>query len=94
MRAADQKRNSTPERIAHLTANSARWRREHPEAVSAHNKIARAIKSGKLVRGPCEQCPPGTVGRVHGHHDDYSKPLDVRWLCPRHHAALLRKERP
>ena len=25
-------------------------------------------------------------GDVHGHHDDYARPEDLRWLCRRHHA--------
>ena len=49
---------------------------------SAHKAVHRAILRGALIRQPCEVC-----GRkdTHGHHDDYSKPLDVRWLCPPHH---------
>jgi hypothetical protein len=31
---------------------------------------------------PCEVCGDP---QTHAHHDDYSKPLDVRWFCPRHH---------
>lgn len=42
----------------------------------------RAIQRGELVRGPCEQCG---ASKVEGHHDDYSKPLQVRWLCRRCH---------
>ena len=45
----------------------------------------RAVKSGKLVRQPCEVCG---VEPAEAHHDDYSKPLDVRWLCKSHHAAI------
>lgn len=41
-----------------------------------------AIKRGKLVRRPCEEC--GNP-KSHGHHEDYSKPFEVRWLCARHH---------
>lgn len=48
-----------------------------------HAAVAAALKSGRLVRGSCEICRTG-VG-VDAHHDDYSKPLDVRWLCRRHH---------
>lgn len=45
-------------------------------------KVSRAISSGRLTREPCEVCG---ATKVHAHHDDYNKPLDVRWLCPRHH---------
>jgi hypothetical protein len=43
---------------------------------------SRAIRRGELVRQPCEVC--GNP-RSHAHHDDYSKPLEVRWLCAGHH---------
>ena len=41
-----------------------------------------AISNKKLTPQPCEVC--GKV-KVQGHHEDYSKPLDVVWLCLRHH---------
>ena len=47
----------------------------------AHAAVARAIKSGKLWRPlRCNQCL--REGKVHGHHTDYSNPLEVIWLCP------------
>jgi hypothetical protein len=49
----------------------------------AGQAFRRALKKGELVRGPCEVC--GTTKHIDGHHDDYSKPLEVRWLCRRHH---------
>ncbi len=42
-----------------------------------------AIKKGFLIRKPCEIC--NTEVDVQAHHDDYSRPLDVRWLCRKHH---------
>ena len=48
----------------------------------ASNLARLAVKRGKLKVGVCEVC--GSTD-VHGHHDDYSKPLEVRWLCPKHH---------
>ena len=62
--------------------SKAAWRKRNPEKASAHRKVSRAIKAGKLVRQPCEVCQSL---ETHAHHDDYSKPLDVRWLCPDHH---------
>ena len=50
-----------------------------------------AIKAGRLVRGACEVCgDPNT----HAHHDDYNKPLDVRWLCPPHHQEWHNEKTP
>ena len=49
---------------------------------AASTQVAKALKSGALVRQSCEVCG---AKKVDAHHDDYSKPLDVRWLCRRHH---------
>lgn len=49
-----------------------------------------AIRSGRLVRQPCEVCGDD---QVDAHHDDYDKPLDVRWLCRKHHRAAHRPMR-
>lgn len=73
-----------------------RWRAAHWQEwlayrrsyhrVNGHHKtrtIANAaLKRGKLIRLPCEVCGNPTS---HFHHDDYSKPLNVRHLCTTHH---------
>lgn len=41
------------------------------------------IKAGLLIKGPCEVCK--TNIHIEAHHDDYTKPMDVRWLCRKHH---------
>lgn len=56
------------------------------EKVAAKIEVMKAVRSGRLVRKPCEQCcemPVGIDGRslVHAHHADYGQPLQVRWLC-------------
>lgn len=68
---------------------AAKWAKENPEKYSAHMKVRDAVKSGKLKREPCEVC--GSM-KVEGHHEDYSKPLGVRWLCSIHHGEVHRKE--
>ena len=44
--------------------------------------VAQAIRKGTLVRQPCSRC--GAI-KTHAHHEDYSKPLEVIWLCSRCH---------
>lgn len=56
----------------------------------SRSKTARAIKTGKIVKKPCEICGKEPAD---AHHDDYSKPLDVRWLCKPHHYELHKLER-
>lgn len=48
------------------------------------------IRRGKLVRGLCEICGSGSV---ECHHDDYDKPLEVRWFCRVHHLEFHRLAR-
>jgi hypothetical protein len=47
-----------------------------------YGEYLNAIKYGKLTPMPCEVCGKQ---KTQGHHEDYSKPLDVVWLCVRHH---------
>ena len=42
-----------------------------------------SIRAGILIKGICEVC--GTNENIEAHHDDYAKPLDIRWLCRKHH---------
>lgn len=51
-------------------------------AARAHAAVSTAIYNGTLIRQPCEVCGKD---QTDAHHDDYAKPLDVRWLCRSHH---------
>lgn len=64
------------------TGRKRRYRLSNPEKHKAHLLMRNAIRQGRLIRGACEVCG---CAQVEGHHDDYSKPLDVRWLCKPHH---------
>lgn len=58
------------------------------ERLQARASVRRAIVTGRLKTEPCEVC--GASDIVTAHHHDYSRHLDVVWLCYRHHVALHR----
>lgn len=62
----------------------------YPEKRAANVQFGNALRDGKIARQPCESCGEE---RAQGHHDDYSKPLEVRWLCVKCHASHHRAER-
>ena len=60
------------------------WRKRNPEKRKVWWIYSNALRSGKIVPSDvCSRC--GKIGAVDGHHNDYSKPLDVIWLCRRCH---------
>lgn len=78
------------------------WRKNNPEKVkdlnerrrvkrNAKAKVRQAIKTGKLIRQPCEKC--GDVNSEAHHHKGYSKrnALKVQWLCRMHHMLEHRR---
>lgn len=67
-----------------------RWQNQNPLARWSHMAVQSAINRGILVRQPCEVCGDE---KTDAHHDDYRKPIDVRWLCRRHHIELHAKQR-
>ncbi len=60
----------------------------------AHIVVQGAIITGALVRpSKCSECGVGTDKAI-GHHDNYNKPLDVRWLCDKCHLEWHRNNKP
>lgn len=64
------------------SASNRRYVARHPEKHAAHLAVKTAIRNGVLIRMNCEIC---NAEKSEAHHDDYSKQLEVRWLCRKHH---------
>lgn len=75
-------RERNPERHYKLQAEI---RKRFPEKYHARKLLMYAVKIGNIKRGRCEICKKPNA---QGHHEDYNKPLDVRWFCHLHHAEF------
>tara|TARA_R110000787_G_scaffold56390_2_gene129641 strand:- start:768 stop:1175 length:408 start_codon:yes stop_codon:yes gene_type:complete len=60
-------------------------RKKNPGKYKAQSAVNNAVRDKRLFKKPCEVCGEE---KVHGHHEDYSKPLEVIWLCPIHHKEI------
>lgn len=58
----------------------------------ARNAVKTAVKNGSLKKpSECQGCGRKSY-RIEGHHPDYSRPLDVQWLCAPCHKTLHAKD--
>lgn len=89
VRAYDRERAKSPHRMKRNTEATQKMRKDFPHVYKAHTKVGNALRDGKITKPEkCETC--NRVGQLHGHHDDYVKPLDVRWLCAACHRQFHR----
>jgi hypothetical protein len=103
-RAYDRKRANLPHRLdlkkkvtqtwlkdGRHTAVTSKYRQNHPEKYKAHLMVKSAINKGTIKRGTmCGHCGMKTE-KIQAHHPDYSKPLEVEWLCVRCHGLVHHK---
>lgn len=67
-----------------------KWQTANREKCNAHAKVHTAIKNGTLKKSmKCQECKIKCL--TEGHHEDYSKPLEVIWLCRKCHALKIEK---
>jgi hypothetical protein len=92
----DRARGLLPHRKADKAARAHKYagkyepfKKRHPKKRAAHIVVGNAVREGILVPQACERCSYG-IG-VQAHHEDYSKPLDVIWLCTRCHGERHRE---
>jgi len=69
---------------------SKKYDENNPEKRKAHALVRTALRNGTLKKKNCEVC---NSKDSESHHDDYSKPLEVRWLCRKHHIEHHNKQR-
>jgi hypothetical protein len=97
----EKSRRDDPERLKARREHSRYLRKNEPdryklyqdkychEKRAATNMVNNAIRDGRLQKQPCAICGDK---KVEAHHYDYSKPLDVIWLCKKHHSMIHRKD--
>ena len=81
--AYDRVRSKDAQRIAKMLAAVP------PEVKKARVAVHNATARGRLKKMPCVLCGDP---KSEAHHDDYTKPLDVMWVCRKHHAVIHRAE--
>ena len=58
----------------------AQWHENRRLKLNCRNRTMYALKTGKLTKpDACSKC--GSLEKIEAHHDDYTKSLEVRWLC-------------
>jgi ribosomal protein S27AE len=78
-------RRRNKEKVSSWSKN---WKKNNHDATIAHQALHRAIDYGLIQRpDACSKCGASDV-LIDGHHEDYSKPLDVEWLCTSCHRLL------
>lgn len=70
-----------------------KYRYLYPLRRAAHQIIANAIARKKIIKPDnCSIC--NSTKKIESHHDDYTKPLLIRWLCETCHKEWHRNNAP
>lgn len=85
-KAQKKKRESRPEVKEHIKKYKQQYEYAAKQRKAAHD-VGNAVRDGRLEKYPCWVCG---CEDVEGHHPDYDSPLDVIWLCTKHHAEIHR----
>lgn len=69
------------------------YRDRNPMIRASHVIVGNAVRDGRLKKPSiCSCC--GSSKNIEGHHDDYTRPLDVRWLCSKCHKDWHKNHEP
>jgi len=90
IREYDRLRSKLPHKKEMIAEVVKKYREKFPERYRANYMVTNAVRDGRLKKEPCVIC--GTEENLHAHHRDYSRPLDVVWLCCVCHKAAHKEE--
>lgn len=73
--------------------SSDKHEKNHPEKVKARSELNNSIRKSLIIKpDQCSKCKKHfPIGKIEGHHIDYTRPLDVIWLCRPCHKMIERK---
>jgi hypothetical protein len=77
----ERRRSRDPRRKTKTKQYKLKSKTLHPEKYKARYTLTNAVRDKRVTRQPCRICG----NKAQAHHHDYSKPLDVDWLCFKHH---------
>jgi len=78
----ERKRSRDPARKIKALGYQRKSNSLNPDKYRARTAVNNALRDKRLQRQPCKVC---NDTRSQAHHCDYSKPLEVDWLCFKHH---------
>lgn len=85
-----ERAKNNPEKLVKFNSE---WRARNPEKYHCHRILNNAVRDGEVIKScSCQFCGTTKV-KIHGHHPDYTKPLEVMWLCASCHSRQHRIER-
>lgn len=86
-----RKYRKTEKGKASMAAAREKWLQDNSDKKAAHTILNNAVRDGRVQKPKvCSSC--GVSGRIEGHHEDYTKPLDVVWLCRSCHVRTHREK--
>lgn len=83
VKARHKRYQKTENGILSATASRTKWQSNNPEKRAAHVILGNAVRDGRIEKPlSCSKCGEFKPSRqIHAHHNDYTKPIDVVWLC-------------
>ena len=77
---------------ASLRKSRVKWLNDNADKRAAHVILNHAVAAQRVHKPEkCTVC--GSGGRIEGHHEDYTRPLDVRWVCRQCHVNIHKEDR-